>query len=94
MKSPMVVANPYLLPSTPEVGKTNRYTDLQVLRSGAGWYIGTLYEEFDESGKRVWQEPGSRDSDYFSTEEGAAAYLKIITAGSEEDAALVLRSHP
>jgi hypothetical protein len=96
MKSPMIEAMPYLLPKTPEMRSavSNRYTELQVLRSGAGYYIGTLYEEFDAIGKVVWQEPGSRDSDYFRTEEGAAAYLKVIEAGSDEDAATALRQHP
>lgn len=94
MKSPMIAAMPNLLPATPDEGVSNRYTDLQVCSSGAGYYIGTMYEEMDANGKVMWQEPGSRDSDYFRTREGAEAYLKIINAGSEEDAAAVLRDHP
>lgn len=43
-----------------------RYSDLQVLKSAAGWYVGTIYTT-DEG----WQEPGSRDSDYYATKEEA-----------------------
>ena len=42
-----------------------KYSDLQVLRSHAGWYIGTV---FTEDG---FSEPGSRDSNYFRTEQEA-----------------------
>lgn len=38
------------------------YTPLQVLKSAAGYYIGTLYNNSDG-----YQEPGSRDSEYFPT---------------------------
>lgn len=66
MKSPMVQ-------SLDSIEDKGRYSDLQVLRSGAGFYVGTIYhnpEGFDE--------PGSRDSDYFPTREQAEAYLKAI----------------
>lgn len=38
------------------------YTDLQVCKSAAGYYIGTMYNNPDG-----YQEPGSRDSVYFPT---------------------------
>jgi len=43
------------------------YSDLQVLKSAAGWYIGTIHTDPKEG----FQEPGSRDSDYYSSEERA-----------------------
>lgn len=87
MKSPMVENADYL---------TNKsgYTELQVLKSAAGYYIGTMYVERDEKGEITWQEPGSRDSDYFKTEEQAKAYLKTIESSSEGIAEIVLRNHP
>lgn len=96
MKSPMITEMPWLLPTELEEPKAvkNRYTDLQVLCSGAGYYIGTMYQELDENDNVIWEEPGSRDSDYFKTQEGAEAYLKILNVGSNEDAADVLRQHP
>jgi hypothetical protein len=47
------------------------YTDLMVLKSAAGYYIGTLYNNPDG-----YQEPGSRDSEYFPTKERADEALK------------------
>lgn len=47
-----------------------KFSDLQVLRSAAGWYIGTIHT--DEEG---FQEPGSRDSIYFASEEIAKKVL-------------------
>lgn len=92
----MITAMPELVSAKCEHPKAvrNGYTELQVLHSAAGFYIGTLYEEYDANGKCVWQEPGSRDSDYFRTEESAEAYLKILNAGTDDDAAAVLRQHP
>lgn len=71
MKSPMVESASY-------VNDAERYSDLQVLQSGAGYYVGTMYEN-----PEGYQEPGSRDSDYFATREGAEAYLASIV---EDDA--------
>lgn len=87
MKSPMVTNAGY-------ISDKDGYTDLQVLRSNAGWYIGTLYNNYREDGTLQFQEPGSRDSDYFATEEEAAAYLKDIETMSEDEASDVLRSRP
>lgn len=89
MKSPMVQSAGYIKPE-----EKGNYTEMQVLRSAAGWYIGTMYENRGADGKLLFQEPGSRDSDYFATKEVAAAYLKVLNAGSEEDAAAVLRATP
>jgi hypothetical protein len=58
------------------------YSDLQVLESAAGFYIGTLYEEFDASGECLVVEPGSRDSGYFATQELASSNLtKLLDGG-------------
>ena len=66
MKSPMVT-------NLPEIPNKDRYTDLQVLRSNAGYYVGTLHID-----PEYGAEPGSRDSGYFATKEGAAAFLKMV----------------
>lgn len=49
------------------------YTEMQVCRSAAGYYVGTMYNNPDG-----YQEPGSRDSGYFATEEKAQAYLDMV----------------
>ena len=46
------------------------YSDLKVLRSNAGWYIGTIFTDKDGS-----KEPGSRDSQYFKTRDEAVRAL-------------------
>ena len=48
------------------------YSDLQVMRSAAGWYIGTIYRNNHDQG------PGSRDTGYFDTEEDAKFALQIM----------------
>jgi hypothetical protein len=87
MKSPMVQNASY-------IPDKSGYTDLRVLRSAAGWYVGTLYENRNEKGELLFLEPGSRDSDYFATEEAATAFLKAVENTDEETAALVMRQHP
>lgn len=72
MKSPMVQSASY-------IKDKERYSDLQVLRSGAGYYIGTVYIH-----PEGFAEPGSRDSDYFPTKEAAEEYLKLIESGEAE----------
>lgn len=65
--SPMIDVADYLDPNDKPL-----YTELQVLRSGAGYYIGTLYNN-----PEGFTEPGSRDSiDYFPTREAAEAELR------------------
>lgn len=46
------------------------YSDLRVLRSGAGWYIGTVVQETGE--------PGSRDTCYFANETTADFALELL----------------
>lgn len=84
MKSPMVTNASYI-----ENADKGNYSELQVMQSGAGWYIGTIY-----TGADGFQEPGSRDSDYFATEAEAAEFLKGLEAAGDEEAAMVLRDHP
>lgn len=45
----------------------DEYTELQVLKSGAGYYIGTMHTDPEHG----FIEPGSRDSGYFVTREKA-----------------------
>jgi hypothetical protein len=62
----------------PEPDRKN-YSDLQVLKSAAGWYVGTLYIS------KSFTEPGSRDTDYFDSEEVANKALKILHECSTDD---------
>ena len=71
MKSPMIQQADYI-PAEEKSG----YSDLQVLRSGAGYYVGTIY-----TGPEGFKEPGSRDSGYFTTAEDAQTYLEMILGG-------------
>lgn len=66
MKPPMVA-------NLPEIPNKDRYTELRVLKSAAGWYIGTLYID-----PEYGAEPGSRDSGYFATKEEAGAFLRTV----------------
>ncbi len=90
MRSPMIKHGDFLTE-----GEKGRYTEMKVLRSGAGYYIGTLYEERDAAGNLTWQEPGSRDSPcYFATEVEAERYLKTMEIAGDGAAELVLRLDP
>ena len=54
------------------------YSDLQVLESAAGFYIGTL---FNVAGVTTSPEPGSRDSNYFPhliQAQTALDYLEVL----------------
>jgi hypothetical protein len=51
------------LPTICDPQNENRYSDLTVLKSAAGWYIGTLYANEDG-----YDEPGSRESGYYAIE--------------------------
>lgn len=84
MKSPLVMNASYIS----EENK-GRYSDIQVLKSNAGFYLGTVF--VDEDG---FKEPGSRDSDYYTTKEEAEAALRVYQSLDGETAALVLRSTP
>lgn len=81
MKSSMVMNADY-------IKDKESYSDLQVMHSGAGYYVGTIYT--DEDG---FQEPGSRDSCYFPTKEAAQKYLDEIERGNIE-ASFELRTSP
>lgn len=61
------------------------YSDLRVLRSAAGFYVGTLFQEFDADGNIVFEEPGSRDTGYFATEELANAFLANMEDGEADE---------
>lgn len=50
---------------------SSNYSDLMVMKSAAGYYIGTIYNNPDG-----YQEPGSRDSEYFGSRELAEAALE------------------
>ena len=65
----------------------DRYSDLKVMKSAAGWYIGTTHTD----GKTGFTEPGTRDSDYFNTEHKAIILLAYIEGSGDTTA---LRPHP
>jgi hypothetical protein len=68
VKSPMIEDADYI----PDKGN---YSELRVLRSGAGYYIGTTYTHGPGDEFPGLVEPGSRDSGYYATEAEAAAAL-------------------
>lgn len=47
------------------------YGPLQICHSNAGYYIGRMFYDY-----QGYTEPGSRESDYFSSEEEAKKALK------------------
>lgn len=49
------------------------YSDLKVMKSNAGWYIGTTFI-YKEDGR---EEPGSRESEYFPNKEMAQDALNM-----------------
>jgi hypothetical protein len=59
----------------PEEQKSG-YSELKVLQSAAGYYVGTTYFNPDFGG---FEEPGSRDSGYYRTEGEAERALKLMT---------------
>jgi len=93
MKSPMITLNPALTPldlSHPAAVRGD-YSELRVLQSAAGFYVGTEYEEFDAQGTLVWKEPGSRDSlGYWNTAAEAARELAQMEGGDLSET----RYHP
>lgn len=54
-----------------------KISQLKVLESAAGYYVGRLYK--DRSEGDVWM-PYSRDSDYYATAEDADRYRATLTA--------------
>jgi hypothetical protein len=60
------------------------YTDLMVCMSAAGYYVGTMYNNFTETGELMFQEPGSRDTGYYETREQAEYVLRMIECGEEQ----------
>lgn len=63
-KSPLVKEASYI-----SLEEKSKYSELMVLKSGAGYYIGTLYNNDDG-----YQEPGSRDSMGYYASYKAAKY--------------------
>lgn len=61
-----------------------RYGELKVMRSNAGWYVGSTYR--DVAG---FEEPGTRDSGYFGREADAEAELRAYEGGEP-----TARPHP
>jgi hypothetical protein len=78
-----------MVTNLPCISDKGGYSDMQVLRSPAGWYIGTIY-----TGPDGFMEPGSRDSDYFETREEAEQALGALSAMGDDFAADVLRKTP
>jgi len=82
MKSPMIT-NAYFV----EEKEKEKYSDLQVLCSAAGWYIGTIHTD-NELGVK---EPGSRDTEYFKSRLEADVHLDLLEMGESD---LILRMIP
>ncbi|WP_262421522.1 hypothetical protein [Paraburkholderia sp. UCT31] len=61
-----------------------RYSPLKVMQSAAGYYVGTSYRN-----PLGFNEPGSRDSEYFPTHAAATLELDRINAGGQQK-----RTHP
>jgi hypothetical protein len=80
MKSPMVMNSKYITKKDKA-----RYSDLQVLKSPAGYYVGTMYET---------GQPGTRDSEYMKTEAEAKILLATLDQVGFEAAAKILRKNP
>lgn len=79
MRSPMVMNSNF-------INDKERYSDLMVLSSGAGYYIGTMYYTPDG-----YIEPGTRDSDYYRTYSAASKLLSILETLNDEERADILR---
>lgn len=80
--------------------EAQNYSRIQVLKSPAGYYLGTLHCEdgFMIDGitpKSGMQCPGSRDSDYFPTAETAQKLLdRLCNPDTAEMASWELRTSP
>jgi hypothetical protein len=82
MQSPMIQNADYIEPH-----RKPGYSALQVMKSAAGYYVGTTYT--DEDG---FQGPGSRDSGYFPTKEAAERFLETVSSVINPQE--YLRDHP
>lgn len=82
MRSPMVESAAWN-----DAAEKALYTDLQVLKSPAGFYVGTIYNNLEG-----YQEPGSRDSGYFDTHEEAEKFLRTVI--NVINPTEYLRNHP
>ena len=58
-------------PGAPEPAN---YSSLQILKSPAGYYLGTIYIDPDH----MFEEPGSRDTNYFPTLDQAIRALECM----------------
>lgn len=65
------------------------YSDLQVMQSAAGYYIGSDFTDHELGGMKV---PGTRDTEYFDTKQEAEEMLQTIL--SAPDPSIYLRGHP
>lgn len=81
MKSPML--------ENMEIDNLKNYSELKVLHSNNGYYVGTTYTDPEDG----FVEPGSRDSGYFKTREEAERFLKLVESDPRE-AIGRLRMHP
>lgn len=59
--------------------KVGTYSDLTVMKSAAGYYVGTFYMDQLDSGEPFLC-PGSRDSGYFATHKEAQSHCEFLTA--------------
>lgn len=83
MKSPKVE----LLKKQGLLDPSEEYSDMQICKSPAGYFIGTIY-----SNPEGYTEPGSRDSHYFLDEASAQLYLEQVE--SAENPIPLLRMNP
>ena len=60
---------------------TNGYSELMVCVSAAGYYLGTMYTDPDSTESDVFEEPGSRETDYFLIKDEANLALKMWQQG-------------
>lgn len=89
MRSPMMTLNPALEDTSDLVcdeAARGAYSDLKVMKSAAGWYVGTSFDEYDAEGRLVFSSPGSRDSHYHATEAEADLTLRQMLGGDLTDA--------
>lgn len=78
MKSPMIQTANYM-----DATEKSGYSELKVLKSAAGWYVGTTFWNTEDFPDMPFMEPGSRDSDYFATEAEADDFLQRLEAGED-----------